>query len=76
MDIEGFEIPALRGAIKTIKKYHPVLLISVYHRPEAVFEAIKILKNCGDYKFMIKKLVSYHPTYETSLIAYTEVEDG
>ena len=32
MDIEGFEVPALLGAIGTIRVYEPRLAISVYHR--------------------------------------------
>lgn len=31
MDIEGAEESALRGAIKTIRKDHPILAISIYH---------------------------------------------
>ena len=32
MNIEGGEIKALKGAVKTIKKWAPTLAISVYHR--------------------------------------------
>ena len=32
MNIEGGEIKALKGAVKTIKKWSPTLAISVYHR--------------------------------------------
>lgn len=38
LDIEGYELPALRGAIKTIQKQLPVLAISAYHRQNDLWE--------------------------------------
>ncbi|MDD5297987.1 MAG: FkbM family methyltransferase [Rhodocyclaceae bacterium] len=34
MDIEGSELPALRGATETLKAFRPRLAISLYHRQE------------------------------------------
>lgn len=55
MDIEGVERAAIAGAIRTIKKYHPILAISVYHLfddywqiPEQIFS----MKN--DYKIYFR----------------------
>jgi len=71
MDIEGAELGAIKGALNTIREYKPILLISVYHTPQDLFKIKPILEkeNLG-YKFKIRKLVSYHPVYETSLIGW------
>jgi FkbM family methyltransferase len=56
-DIEGYEINALNGAIETIKKHKPVLLISVYHlwlQPEQIFECKKFVENLNmGYQFKL-----------------------
>jgi FkbM family methyltransferase len=38
MDIEGAEFDALKGAVKTIKRDKPDLLIAIYHKGEHFFE--------------------------------------
>ncbi len=58
MDIEGSEKETLLGASEIIKKYRPKLAISVYHKPEDIFEI----------PFFIKKLV---PDYKLYLRHYT-----
>ena len=36
-DLEGFEMPFLRGALETIKKYRPILVLSIYHSADDFF---------------------------------------
>lgn len=68
MDIEGFEYYAVQGAIKTIKKHHPILLISIYHSGKDFFEIKPLLEKVGGYKFMIRKLNPHHFFFDTMLI--------
>lgn len=68
MDIEGFEYYALAGSLKTIKKYHPILLISIYHTGRDFFEIKPLLERLGGYTFMVKKLNPYHYFFDTVLI--------
>lgn len=54
-DIEGAEWAAVRGAEKTIRRDRPILLISIYHRPEDFFEIKPLIESWGlDYRFMIR----------------------
>lgn len=55
LDIEGAEFPAIRGAIKTIERCHPILLICTYHRPEDLFEMPRwIQQHFPFYKFIFR----------------------
>lgn len=55
MDIEGAEYEALLGAKEVIKKFHPILAICVYHKPEDYFEIPQLIKNLYDgYKLYFR----------------------
>lgn len=74
MDIEGLEYAAVNGAMETIMRCRPILLIAVYHTPTDFFEIKPLLEgNLLNYKYILKKLTPYHPTYETTLIAYSDI---
>jgi FkbM family methyltransferase len=45
MDIEGAEPEAIMGAIKTIAEQSPVLAVSVYHRPNHLWNVASMLCN-------------------------------
>jgi FkbM family methyltransferase len=55
MDIEGAEIDTLLGAITIIKKYRPILAISVYHQQDHLWR-IPLLVNsiCRDYSYFLE----------------------
>ena len=61
MDIEGSEKQAIRGAKETIKRFQPILAISVYHKKEdvySIFEMISELSNVYRFFFRIHKYVN------------------
>lgn len=56
MDLEGFEQPFLRGALNTIKKQKPALMISIYHNYSDFFDIKPMLESLNvGYKFKIVK---------------------
>lgn len=69
VDIEGFEQQLLKGAYKTICKYKPTLLISIYHNHNDFFEIKPLIEswNLG-YKFKIRKAVDNDIVRDTMLI--------
>jgi FkbM family methyltransferase len=68
MDIEGAELEALRGAVRTVRACRPDLAISVYHAPDHIWEIPLFLKDiCPDYRFHLRNHTGF--TYETVLYA-------
>ena len=54
MDIEGAELPTLKGAIDTLSKHKPKLAISIYHSMDDFVEIPEYLNNLGlGYKFYL-----------------------
>lgn len=55
MDIEGAESQSLYGCSELIKKHCPKLAISIYHKPEDIFDLLKlILSFNNNYKFYLR----------------------
>jgi FkbM family methyltransferase len=68
LDVEGSELSALQGGQHSIKRWHPKLAISLYHRPEDFFSIPLWLDSldCG-YRFFIDHYSIHHE--ETVLYA-------
>ena len=71
LDIEGYELSALIGAKNTIRKFTPVILISIYHNGKEFFETIDYIKKINpNYTFIIRHLNPLTEFIETCLIGW------
>ena len=71
-DVEGAEKQAIEGTAETIRKYHPDLLISVYHRTEDLHELIlQIHSIAPEYKLYLRRY-PYIPAWDLNLYAIKE----
>ncbi len=69
MDVEGAEREALWGASRSIARYAPKLMISLYHRNEDIFELPLLVKRINPrYRLYIRHM-PYIPAWETNLYA-------
>lgn len=55
LDVEGAEAATLRGATRLIRRCRPALAISVYHRPNDLFELIELIDEIEPtYRFHLR----------------------
>lgn len=69
MDVEGSEKETLLGAKNIIKRFHPLLAVCVYHRPEDLYElpeTIRELSGEHPYHFYLR----YHGPDLRELVLY------
>lgn len=69
VDIEGYELDMLKGTKKIIQKYAPIMAISVYHRPEDLWEIYDYVSSITDqYAYCLRHHSSCYA--ETILYCY------
>jgi hypothetical protein len=67
-EIEGSEVDALNGAIRTITKNRPKLALSVYHRPQDLHLIINFVKDLKlDYRMAIR---AHNPQVPDAIVLY------
>ena len=70
MDVEGAELNALKGAIKTLERCKPILALSAYHKKEDLITLPQFIKNIyGDCKFYLRKHGGFTNLYSFDLYA-------
>ncbi len=68
MDVEGAELKALQGAAGTIRAWHPLLAISLYHKPEDLLTVPQYIQSLSaDYHFYLR---GHHPELAFELVLY------
>ena len=66
IDVEGNEADSIRGAAGTIKKDHPSMLISAYHRSEDIFSLPLLVDSIsGGYRILMRHH-RYIPDWDTN----------
>ncbi len=72
VDIEGLEMELLEGAKETISDHQPKIAISIYHKPDDIFNVSNLLKDLvPEYKFAIRQ----HAPSLMDTILYCWIED-
>ena len=55
-DVEGMEMPLLKGAVGTIRRNKPKMALCVYHYPSDLFEIPEFVRTIvPDYKFSLRQ---------------------
>ena len=69
MDVEGAEVQALTGGVRTITQYKPKLLVAAYHYDVDLFRLPQLIwQLVPDYKIYLRKH-PYVPAWELNFVA-------
>lgn len=61
LDVEGAEMSVIRGALSSIKRFKPKMAISIYHKPNDLFEICNFLYDQGlGYHFYLDHYTIHH----------------
>lgn len=53
--LEGFELPALKGALRTISRFRPKISLTVYHNSDGIYSTMAwLMKNIKNYTFIFR----------------------
>ena len=73
MDIEGAEMQALQGAVRTISRDLPKLAICIYHKPQDLWEIPQFIKNnWNQYDIFIR----HHTDLLNETVCYAVLREG
>jgi|GEM_PF-3583136 len=71
LNIEGAEYDAIQGAVKTIRKFRPILAVDLYHTPKDFFEIKPFLESLDlKYRFFIRQRRYIYCSAHTSYCLY------
>ncbi|MBQ9734121.1 MAG: FkbM family methyltransferase [Clostridia bacterium] len=71
-DVEGAELEALRGSVRTIREHRPVLLVSAYHRSADIFALVNYIADMHPFYDIYLHRLRAVPAWELDIIAITK----
>jgi len=55
MHLEGGELEALKGAVNTIQKYRPIIVVTIYHNSDGAWRTpLFLISNAKNYKYYMR----------------------
>ena len=55
MHLEGAELSSLKGAIDTIKKFRPIIAVTIYHNSDGVYKMpLYLINNTNEYRYSMR----------------------